>query len=334
MLWLLTDIEGERIRSLFSVQMKRRALVLAAHIASICALAMALLWKADGANAQSPNRVALVIRRGDGTASTQCIEFTEPEITGLDVLSRSGLNVVTTRAGMGDLICKIGADGCDNPSRCLCECRGASCTYWSYWHLVDGTWQYSNLGASLYVVRPGTVEGWVWGEGSMSNAPQPPLVTFEEVCLSAKPTPSPLPTESPTDRPAPTDTLVSTSTPGAVHTPTPEPTPASTPPTATRTATAVPISPTRRPGQPATLTPPFAVVTEVAAVQTKTYPPSAVPVYKPSLTPQTGGPSHQGSPSQVATDAPAGSNYVAFAGVIAVLAVTGIVVWWRSKAGT
>ncbi|RLC66222.1 MAG: hypothetical protein DRI48_05180, partial [Chloroflexi bacterium] len=47
-----------------------------------------------GTQAQSPNRVGLVVRFGDGSLVTRCVEFSEPEISGYDVLTRSGLNVV------------------------------------------------------------------------------------------------------------------------------------------------------------------------------------------------------------------------------------------------
>jgi len=161
------------------------------------------------ARSGAPNRVALVVRFGDGSVHTKCVEFNEAQITGLDALTRSGLSVIYQASGSSATVCKIQNDGCNYPGQpCFCQCAGgASCVYWSYWHL-NGAWQYSQLGASSYMVSNGDVEGWVWGAGSPNSAPQPPLVEFNSICVpqtTATPTPSPLPpTATPTHTPLPT----------------------------------------------------------------------------------------------------------------------------------
>ncbi len=43
--------------------------------------------------AQEENRVGLVITHDDGTVVQRCISFSESEITGLQVLERSGLDL-------------------------------------------------------------------------------------------------------------------------------------------------------------------------------------------------------------------------------------------------
>jgi hypothetical protein len=187
-----------------------------------------LLLGGGPVRAQAPNRAALVVQYGEDAVSTHCVPFAEPQITGLDLLLRSGLDVVYASVGMGALVCKIGDVGCPDPGRCLCACKGADCVYWSYWHQVEGAWQYAVQGASQYVVRPGAVEGWVWGAGSASSVPQPPAVRFEDVCRDEAATPSLTGTLPPTGTPSPTVTRPLTPTLSPTGT-APRPSPTATP---------------------------------------------------------------------------------------------------------
>lgn len=166
--------------------------------------------------ADSPNRVGLVVRFGNGDVLTRCVEFHENQISGLEVLLRAGLNVIYELSGTyGAAICKIENDGCDYPAEaCFCQCPGGpNCIYWSYWHLKDGIWTYSQVGAGGYYVKNGDVEGWAW-------AVELPQITFEDIC-------APPPTATSTSTAPPTFT------PTATHTPVPtaKPTSTSVPPT-------------------------------------------------------------------------------------------------------
>jgi hypothetical protein len=137
------------------------------------------------------NQAGLVIQYGDGRVETACVYFSEPEISGLDALTRSGLSYIAQTGGVGAAVCKIGGDGCDFPNEdCFCRCKGADCTYWSYQQLRDGAWAQSPLGASSSKVRPGNVEGWAWGAGSVAQGAQPPVLTLEEICVAANETPT------------------------------------------------------------------------------------------------------------------------------------------------
>lgn len=119
-----------------------------------------------------------------GRTETYCIEFSEDEINGADLLQRSGLEVVfSSGSGFGAGICKIEGTGCSDPGDCFCQCRGASCAYWSYWTLHDGAWRYQPLGASQRQVHDGDVDAWVWGNG------RSPPASNGSVCPT--PTPSP-----------------------------------------------------------------------------------------------------------------------------------------------
>jgi hypothetical protein len=177
--------------------------------------------------AEAPHRVGLVVAHGDQVIK-KCIEFAEDEITGYEVLERSGLdfNADVTNS-LGAAICRIDGQGCTYPAEdCFCQCQGTPCSFWSYWHLDGSTWRFSGLGTSNYEVSDGDVEGWVWGEGTPNRGgSSPPAVTFEEICA---PTPSDTPTytpEPPTATPTPTFTPEPTDIPEPTHTPTSIPTP-------------------------------------------------------------------------------------------------------------
>ncbi len=169
------------------------------------------------AQADSPNRVGLVVAHGDKVI-TRCIEFSETEISGYEVLRRANLDLnVDASNSMGAAVCRIDGQGCTYPQEdCFCQCQGTPCRFWIYWHLVNGDWQFSSLGASNYKVRSGSVEGWVWGEGvPSSGGVRPPRLAFEEIC--AEP-----PTATLTPTPGPTDTPTSTPTPKPTNTPVPQ----------------------------------------------------------------------------------------------------------------
>lgn len=132
--------------------------------------------------AQTPNQAALVVRLGDDQVQSACVSFSEPQITGYELLQRSGLDVVVEVQGAGALVCTIDGVGCP-ANNCLCQCQGGGdCVYWSYWHHAEGDWQYSQGGASVFPVTNGTLNGWSWGPGSVTAALPPPALSFNDVC--------------------------------------------------------------------------------------------------------------------------------------------------------
>lgn len=159
--------------------------------------------------AQTTNQAALVVRHGAGQVETRCVEFSEPQITGYDLLARAGFDVSVDAMGLGAAVCAINGTGCP-ANNCFCQCSGASCQYWSYWHQANGSWDYSMVGASSYPVTNGVVEGWSWGPGSVTQAIAPPLLTFEQICAApVENTPPPTntpppPTPGSTSLPEPT----------------------------------------------------------------------------------------------------------------------------------
>jgi hypothetical protein len=154
---------------------------------------------ADQAAAQGADKVGLVVKFGDGSVFTDCIDYAGPDMTGEDVLDQSGLFLVKEiYPGLGAAICKIQGDGCDHPpANCFCQCSGSGdCKYWAYFHLDQqaGAWLYSGMGASWHTVQTGDVEGWAWGAGTPEESQaEPPLMTFEELCFPPTATPKPSP---------------------------------------------------------------------------------------------------------------------------------------------
>jgi len=198
------------------------------------------------ASAQEPNQVGLVIDFGNGAVTTRCVTFSEAEISGYDVLQRSGVPLVAQEVGgMGVTICDIGGvSGC-SASDCFCECQGMTCTYWRYYHLEGGAWQYSPIGASAYAVQPGDVEGWAWAEEDANSGIEPPVISFDQICATSSEPPA---TEAPLTS-MPTVPAIKTATPTLTLSPTATrfPSPTLTPtPQPIATASPVMTSATRR----------------------------------------------------------------------------------------
>lgn len=135
---------------------------------------------ADGAG----NRAGVVVRFGDGSVQTACIDLgPDGQATGEELLQAAGLQPVMEYSALGGIVCQIGAEGCGFPAEsCWCQCKGDPCVYWRYFHQTDGQWVYATIGASSYLVHSGQVDGWAWGEGESSGGVEPPLLTVDEIC--------------------------------------------------------------------------------------------------------------------------------------------------------
>jgi hypothetical protein len=204
--------------------------------------------------AGEPSQAGLVVQFGDGRVETRCVAFQEEEITGADLLlTYSGFDtIIDASSGMGITVCQLETEGCTYPSEpCFCQCMGGGeCAYWNYFYREPGSneWSYSALGAVLRKVRHGSVEAWVWGNGT---APPTFEGTFESICAAptaaataARPTATVEPTaavepsaslEPPTATPTVIATLPASTPPPPEPTQTPDPTLTISPPTPTQT---------------------------------------------------------------------------------------------------
>jgi hypothetical protein len=175
--------------------------------------------------ADEPSQAGLVIQFDDGYVETRCVAFAEAEITGADLLlTYSGYGtIVDVSSGMGITVCQIEAQGCSYPTEhCFCQCMGGGdCAYWNYFYREPGSseWTYSALGAVLRKVQHGSLEAWVWGDGTT-----PPAFdgSFESIC--AEPTVVPTAEPSPTTAPPTATPTVVLALPAATQPPEPAPT--------------------------------------------------------------------------------------------------------------
>ncbi len=294
-------------------------------------LGLLALVPSVGQAQSEPNRAGLVILHGDGQVVSACVSFGEPEITGLELIERAGLSFQAQTNGGGAAVCKLDGEGCDYPAEdCFCKCKGAECVYWAYQHLNGGAWSYSRLGASATKVKPGAVEGWAWGAGSVQNGAQPPLLSFEQICAPpgdqppAVPTTALQPSEIPTTAPEPP-----TAAPIAQPTLPPPTTVAAAP-------TAVSVAPSAAP----TLAAPTDRPTELPTAAQATAAPSrsAAPTAAAAAPTVTSAPSATLELARVVTPTPALAggarntlNYLAFGGILLFLVISIVVVLLRGR---
>ena len=197
------------------------------------------LARLSPASAQQGKRAGLIVQLPDSAPLKVCVEFSEETITGFELLQRAGLEILAEHGPMGAAVCSLNGQGCP-ASDCFCR----KTIYWSYWHLLNGSWVYGAMGASSYKVGDGAVEGWVWGDGK--SAPQ--SITFGEICegpATATPSVTPSVTSAPPS-----------STPSATPTGTASPTTA--PLAAAATATATPTDGSAPSSTPTPTVPPQA----------------------------------------------------------------------------
>jgi hypothetical protein len=311
------------------------------HISALLiVLALAIVLPALGrAQEQQPNRAGVVIRHGDGRVTTACVSFTEPGISGLALLDRAGVSYLAQSGGIGAAVCKLDGEGCEYPTEdCFCHCKGADCVYWIYHHLVDGKWNYSQIGAGATRIHPGDVDGWVWGPGNLQTGAQPPALAFGQVCPApgddqqtavtevapAPPQPSEAPpTFPPTEAPlapTPPPTLRPTRT---AHIPATaaaiSPSPAAPEVPAPTTATLAPA--TAVPATAQALATTQATSAQPASAQAPTVTTDAYPAYIP---PAAAAPLATTGPAGATPPSRTGSGYLGF-GILALILIGAIV---------
>lgn len=151
-------------------------------------LLLALLLFPSGALAEQPNRAGLVIRHGDGRIVYRVVEFTEPEITGADLLLRSQVALVTTAyAGLGQAVCSLDREGCP-ADNCFCKSYTNPAYFWHYYRLnADGTWSSMAIGPDRRKIHDGDIDGWSWtaGDSELPNTSIDGIATM--VAASASP---------------------------------------------------------------------------------------------------------------------------------------------------
>ena len=175
------------------------------------------------------HHAALVIQHSGGSVVARCVAFAEEQITGLQLVQRSGVEYDTQTFGsIGSAMCQLDREPSPVPPGCF-----GSGAYWQYFHREGGGWQTSPVGASSSVLRDGDMDGWRYAVGSnqapsnvafatVCGAPPPPVAATHVARAPHQATPvrtaTPAPTTSvealaPTPSPRPNAVLASTGPP-------------------------------------------------------------------------------------------------------------------------
>jgi hypothetical protein len=199
--------------------MRRLILVLAAAatlgaLASLAPLSPA----APSCAGAGSHRAAIVVQHGDGSIVARCVAFDTAEISGEELLNRSGIAWSgRTFGSFGQAVCAL--DG--EPAR-YAECPGRD-DYWAVFVArgvaggASGSWQLAAVGISGLVLHDGDAEGFRYVPASGTPAaPAPPAgvcaaATFRPTAsrpaTSPRVTASAAPASGPSAAPAATESV-------------------------------------------------------------------------------------------------------------------------------
>ncbi|HYL53743.1 MAG TPA: hypothetical protein VEZ15_17345 [Acidimicrobiia bacterium] len=187
-------------------------------LVAVCAGVSALVAPTSHADALArpcaagQTHVTIIVDHGDSSApSAVCVAAGSTD-NGATVLSTraSMLGLPQPRFDASGLLCAI--DGV--PAQGCGEHAGTHYSYWAYFHGVNGSWSYANIGPAGERVSSGVVEGWRWEpDGSGLPTDPPPRAPASTAPCAPPPSPPPLPpaasqittggaTTPPTNRPA------------------------------------------------------------------------------------------------------------------------------------
>jgi len=156
----------------------------------VAAIVLLLLIESPVAG-QELHHAGLVVRHGDGRIVYAYVAFPEDAISGVELLRRSGISLVTIGfGGLGEGVCTIDGEGCpaaDCRQR-VCQGSGEDAPFWQYFRQRSpGDWVALSLGASATKVRDGDIDGWSW----TGHNPELPPLTIADVARFAGVTASP-----------------------------------------------------------------------------------------------------------------------------------------------
>ena len=137
------------------------------------------------------NSAGLVIKHGNGTVLYFLVQFSEPEITGTQLLERAGVSIdETPYAGIGQAICRIDGEGCPSTD-CFCKSFANPAVYWRYHKLgPDGNWVFLPSGPDARQVHDGDVDGWSWSskDGDLPSVTLAQIAHINGITLTGTPT--------------------------------------------------------------------------------------------------------------------------------------------------
>jgi len=156
------------------------------------------------------HRAGLAIEHASGRLVTRCVTFMEDQLSGFDLVQRSGVPYrAQTYGSLGQAICQLDGEPSPVPGNCLGT--GQS---WVYEHRTATGWVQSQIGASGWMLHDGDMDGWRYAGGAAQTLP---ALTLAQVCAApvARPTPS---VAAPT---AATSIATASASPSALATPSP-----------------------------------------------------------------------------------------------------------------
>ncbi|MDQ6713847.1 MAG: hypothetical protein M3Z28_11770 [Candidatus Dormibacteraeota bacterium] len=129
------------------------------------------------------HHAALVIQHASGSVITRCVAFAEDQISGLQLIQRSGVQYEAQSFGsIGTAMCQLDREPSTVPPGCF-----GSGPYWQYFHRQGGGWQTSTFGASSSVLHDEDMDGWHYAAGAQQA---PGNVAFASVCGVPAPAPA------------------------------------------------------------------------------------------------------------------------------------------------
>lgn len=120
------------------------------------------------------NTAGVIISDGEGGLIYGYVGFAEESITGIELLKRTEVPLVTIAfGGLGEGVCTINVTGCP-ASECrqrVCQGSDRDDPFWKYFRQTEpGVWVEAPLGGSGTQVRNGDIDAWVW-TGTDANLP-------------------------------------------------------------------------------------------------------------------------------------------------------------------
>lgn len=148
----------------------------------VVSMAMCVLLMLPASSAATGDRAAgLIVDYGDGRYTYAWVPLEQAEISAMDMLKRTDLELVTVDfGGLGVAICQIDNTGC-GPDACssrMCQTSSSS-PFWRFLKLQDGEWKMVGTGVSGARVTAGDIYALSW------SAQMPPLTiySFDEFAL-------------------------------------------------------------------------------------------------------------------------------------------------------
>jgi hypothetical protein len=106
------------------------------------------------------------VRHGDGGITYALVAFPEVEISGMELLRRSGISLITVNfGGLGEAVCTLEGEGCGvgDCRKRVCQTGDPNSPFWQYFRQASpGEWVALPLGVSSSKVHDGDVDGWSW----------------------------------------------------------------------------------------------------------------------------------------------------------------------------